>query len=118
LSPTSEHGEFDDPKKSAFSLEYYDSSWEREYMERLEKDTNVKKWTKNHGIRIPYFDSDGKFHTFAPDFLVELADGTVEIHEIKGTHFLSNPITKKKHEAAEKWCKDRKMNFKMISKHR
>ncbi len=48
---------------------------------------------------------------------MEKSDGTVEIHEIKGTQFLYNPITKKKFEAAIKFCETRKMKFKIISKH-
>ncbi|MBU4222750.1 MAG: TnsA endonuclease N-terminal domain-containing protein [Euryarchaeota archaeon] len=115
--PTSEHGNFENPKKSAYSIEFYDSSWEKEYMEKLENNSEIKKWTKNHGIQIPYFDDDGKFHTFKPDFLVERIDGIIEIHEIKGTHFLKNPITKKKFDAGDKYSKARKMNFKIISKH-
>ncbi len=115
--PTSEHGNLENPKKSAYSIEFYDSSWEKEYMVKLENNPEIKKWTKNHAITIPYFDDDGKFHTFKPDFLVERTDGTIEIHEIKGTHFLKNPITKKKFDAGDKYCKARKMNFKIISKH-
>jgi len=115
--PTSEHGNLENPKKSAYSIEFYDSSWEKEHMEKLEKDLDIKRWTKNHGIQIPYFDDDGKFHTFKPDFLVERTDGIIEIHEIKGTHLLKNPITKKKFDAADKYCKARKMNFRIISKY-
>jgi len=115
--PTSERGEFEDPKKSAYSLEYYDSSWELEYMRELEAEPTVAKWTKNHGIRIPYFDEEGKYRSFKPDFLVQRTDGTVEIHEIKGTHLLNNPITRKKMDAAKLWCKARKMGFKTISKY-
>ena len=40
---TSEHGDFENPTKSAYSVERYDSSWEREYMKRLEKDKTVIK---------------------------------------------------------------------------
>jgi hypothetical protein len=109
-------GEYENPKKSAYSLEYYDSGWEKDYMEQLEKDPKVVKWTKNHGVRIPYFDDNGKFHTFSPDFLVELDDGTKEIHEIKGTHLLGNPITKRKFDAAHNWCEARKMRFRAISR--
>jgi hypothetical protein len=113
----SERGELENPKKSAFSLEYYDSSWELEYMQELEKpDNDVVKWTKNHGIRIPYFDDDGKYRTYKPDFLVEKKDGTVELHEMKGGHLLQNPITKRKIDAAREWCKVRKMNLKLLSK--
>lgn len=111
-----ERGEFENPKKSAFSLEYYDSSWELEYMEELENDPNVVKWTKNHGIRIPYFDEDGKYRTYRPDFLVEKIDGAIELHEMKGGHLLQNPITKRKIEAAKEWCRARKMNVKLVSK--
>ncbi len=50
--PTSEHGSLDNPKKSAYSLEFYDSSWEKEYMEKLENSHEIRKWTKNHGIQI------------------------------------------------------------------
>ena len=107
--PRPERGEYENPKKSAFSLEYYDSSWELDYMKELEDDVEVVKWTKNHGISIPYFDSEGKFHTYRPDFLVQLIDGSVELHEMKGGHLLDNPITKKKIEAAREWCKRRKM---------
>ena len=114
--PASEHGAFEDPKKSAYSIEFYDSAWEREYMEGLEANPSVKRWTKNHGIRIPYYDEDGAFHTFAPDFLVEMTDGAVEIHEVKGTQFLGNPVTRSKFKAAEKFCKVRKMEFKASSK--
>jgi hypothetical protein len=117
-SVVADHGEFENPKKSAYSLEYYDSSWEREHMEVLESDERVKKWTKNHGIRILYRDSDGEYHQFEPDFLVELTDGSVEIHEVKGVHILNNPITRSKSEAATKWCKDRGMKYRLISKHK
>jgi restriction endonuclease len=116
--PTSEHGALEGPKKSAYSLEFYDSSWERDYMEKLEAEPAVAKWTKNHGIRIPYYDNDGAFHTYTPDFLVEMADGTVELHEVKGTQFLGNPITRRKFEAATKFCKARKMVFRAISRHK
>lgn len=115
--PRTDRGEFENPKKSAYSIEYYDSSWEFEYMKELEDDSNIVKWTKNHGLQITYFDDDGKFRTYKPDFLVELADGTKEIHEMKGTHLLSNPITKRKVDRAREWCRVRKMNFRIISKY-
>ena len=115
--PKSERGEFENPKKSAYSLEYYDSSWELDYMKELEQDPNVAKWTKNHGIQIAYFDDNDKLRTFRPDFLVELKDGTKEIHEIKGTHLLNNPITKRKVERGREWCRARKMNFRIVSKY-
>jgi hypothetical protein len=113
--PTSEHGEFEETVKSPYSFEYYDSSWELELMKELEKDILVKKWTKNHGIIIPYWDEDGKLRGFKPDFLIEKEGGSKEIIEIKGRHLL--PTFKRKMEAAQEWCKARNIEFKVISKY-
>ena len=108
---------FEDPKKSPYTLEYYDSSWEQEYMEELEGDDSVSKWTKNHGLRIKYFNADNKFKTYVPDFLVEKTDGAIELVEMKGTHLLKNPDTNKKIEFAKKWCEARKITYRIISKY-
>jgi hypothetical protein len=85
-------------------------------MKELEKDDTVLHWTKNHAIRIPYFDDEGKYRTYQPDFLVEKKDGTIELHEMKGGHLLQNPITKRKIDAAREWCRSRRMNVKLVSK--
>ena len=113
----SEKGEYENPKKSPYSIEYYDRSWELEHMKELDADPLVAKWTKNHGIRIPYRNMEGKFSTYAPDFLVQLEDEAVELHEIKGTHLLDSEITKRKANAAREWCKARGMNYRLISKY-
>jgi len=113
--PKSERGEFEDTKKSPYNFEYYDSSWELEFMKELEKDPEVIKWTKNHGIIIPYWDQNGKLRGFKPDFLIEKKDGSKEIIEMKGRHLL--PQFKRKMEAAKEWCKARKMTFRVISKY-
>ncbi len=105
---------FENPTKSAYSIEYYDSDQERQFMEELEKDSKVLKWTKNHGIRIPYFNLDGKLAHYVPDFLIEYADGSQEIVEIKGKHLLTNKITKLKATAAQEWCKKRGIKYRLI----
>jgi len=110
-------GALEDLKKSSYSLEYYDSSWEFEYMKELENDDTVAKWTKNHGIRISYFTEDNKFRTYNPDFLVEKTDGTIELVEMKGQHLLKNPNTKRKMEFAKKWCDARDIKYRLISKY-
>ena len=69
--PTSERGDFENPKKSAYSVERYDSSWELEYMKRLDRDRTVAKWTKNHGIAIQYVTEAGNVRGYHPDFLLE-----------------------------------------------
>ena len=114
--PISERGDFENPKKSAFSVERYDSGWEYEYMLRLEKDKTVAKWTKNHGLSIPYVTEAGNVRGYRPDFLLERIDRTVELHEIKGSQFLTSPDTKRKHEAASNWCRKREMKFVVVTK--
>lgn len=114
--PISEHGDFVGPKKSAYSVERYDSGWERAYMERLEKDKTVAKWTKNHGITIQYVTEAGNVRGYRPDFLIERIDGTLELHEVKGGHFLRNPDTIRKHDAAKNWCRKRGMSFVVVTK--
>ena len=113
----SQRENFKDPQKSPYNFEISDSSWEKEYMEELERDGNVKKWTKNHGLRIPYRNDSGKVSYYIPDFLVELEDRTVEIREIKGTHLLKTKDTAKKIDAAREWCRIRGMNYKIMGRY-
>lgn len=102
-------------KKSQFGREDYDSALEREYMVELERDPAVKNWTKEHGIKIPY-----KFLLFTrnylPDFLVELRDGSKEIHETKGLPFMLWVTTKLKRQSAEEFCQVRGWKYKLITK--
>lgn len=114
--PTSEHGDLENPTKSAYSVERYESSWEHDYMKRLEKDKTVAKWTKNHGITIQYVTEAGNVRGYRPDFLVERIDAKKELHEVKGGQFLDNPDTKRKHEAARNWCRKRAMSFVVVTK--
>jgi TnsA endonuclease-like protein len=111
-----ERGDFENPKKSAYSVERYDSSWEHEYMKRLDKDRTVVKWTKNHGIAIQYVTEAGNVRGYHPDFLIERGDGRKELHEIKGGQYLQNPDTIRKHEAAKNWCTKRAMSFLVVTK--
>jgi hypothetical protein len=102
-------------KKSQFGSEKYDSALEREYMVELERDSAVKSWTKKHGIKIPY-----KFLLFTkhylPDFLVELRDGSKEIHETKGLPFMLWVTTKLKRQSAEEFCQVCGWKYKLITK--
>ena len=111
------HGFVKNPKKSAYSIEYYDSSWERDYIKELESDESVKKWTKNHGIRIPYFDDDTKYKQYNPDFLVERTDGTLELIEMKSTVMLKTPNVKRKADYAKKWCDARNIKYRLVSRY-
>ncbi len=113
----SKHGYYDNPKKSAFSIEYYDSKWEYDYMRELERDNTVMKWTKNHGIRIPYSEDDKKYKYYNPDFLVENTDNTIELVEMKSTQLLKTPNTKSKAKYAKKWCDVRGIQYRLISRY-
>lgn len=116
MSPASHHGHLEELKKSPYSFERYDAGWEREYMEELEEDPDVDAWTKKHEIKIPYIDSKNVSRGYRPDFLVRFTDGRVELHEVKGQHLIENPNTKKKFEAAEKWCEARGIDFVVVTK--
>ncbi len=113
----SKHGYYENPKKSAYSIEYYDSSWEYDYMKELEDDDTVEKWTKNHGIRIPYWNDDKKYKYYKPDFLVEKIGGAIELVEMKGRHMLKTSNTQIKMEYAKKWCEARGIQYRLISKY-
>lgn len=102
--------------KSAYSVERYDSSWELQYMKKLERDKTVAKSTKNHGITVQYVTEAGNVRGYRPDFLIECNDGTKELHEVKGGQFINDPNTIRKHEAAKSWCRKRGMRFVVITK--
>ena len=114
--PTGERGDFENSTKSAYSVERYDSSWELQYMKKLERDKTVAKWTKNHGITIQYVTAAGNVRGYRPDFLIERVDGAKELYEVKGGQYLNNPDTIRKHEAAKNWCKKREMSFVVVTK--
>ena len=61
---TINQGHLDNLKKSPYSIEWWDSKWELEYMKELESDKEdgaiTIKWTKNHGILINYFTENKK----------------------------------------------------------
>jgi hypothetical protein len=102
-------------KRSPYGEECYDSDLEKYYMVELEGMPGVKNWTKKHNIKIPY-----KFlfikRNYIPDFLVELNDGSKEIHETKGLPFLFLLSTKLKKLSAEEYCKKMGWKYKFITR--
>ena len=92
----------------------YDSLLERDYMRELEQAGGVVSWTKDHGIRIPYRVFGVIPRTYLPDFLVTFADGSKELHETKGAGFLAWLETHAKRRAADAWCKQRGMIYRLI----
>ena len=84
-------------------------------MERLEADSSVRKWTKRHGIAVPWVDSSHRRHTYRPDFLVEYADGRKEIIEVKNPALIDSPPVLRKRSAAEAWCAARGLTYRIAT---
>lgn len=101
-------------KKSTFKSESYDSLLERDYMHYLDDNPAVVRWTKKHGLKIPYTFLGFK-RDYLPDFLVELKDGSKEIHETKGLPFLLWLSVKVKRQSAERWCQNHGYKYKFIT---
>ena len=80
----------------------FDSSWERQAAEILDKHDKVRAWVKNDwlGLAITYR-KDGVARKYLPDFVVEMTDGSFLIVEIKGQE--GDAAIKKA--AGERWCK-------------
>ena len=108
-----ERGEFEHPRKSAWTFEVYDSGPERRMMERLEADPSVRKWTKKHGIVIVWLDGRNRRHSYRPDFLVEYTDGALKLIEVKGAHMADSEAVRRKRAAAEVWCARRGMTYEI-----
>jgi type III restriction enzyme len=80
----------------------FDSDWERQAAEILDKHEKVRAWVKNDrlGLVIPYR-KDGVARKYLPDFVLEMTDGSFLVVEIKGQE--GDAAIKKA--AAERWCK-------------
>lgn len=107
----SKHGNFENPSKSPYNFEKYQSDLERKMMERLEADPTVAKWMKRHGITIPWVDGQKHMRRYCPDFLVEYTDGSKALLEVKDPTRLDSDDVKRKRKAAEIWCKQRGMSY-------
>lgn len=116
--PTYRHGWSRGWKKSARGEtgEWYDSRWELQYMQELETDPLVMRWTRHHGLRIAYRKWWGGGGQYEPDFLVELVDGAKELWEVKGEHLFADGNTARKLRAGEAFCRARSMAFRVVTK--
>jgi len=96
--------------------EWFDSYWEVQYMDELDRDPMVLKWTRHHGLQIPYRKWWGGQGRYEPDFLVEIAGGEKEIREVKGEHLFQDANTARKLKAGEAFCRQRGMKFRVVTK--
>ena len=102
-------------QKSPYNYEIMDSGSESRYAAQLEEDNSVLAWTKKHNIIIKYRNKKGGISRYFPDFLVRRkSQQHLELIEIKGGHLKNDPNTALKARAAEDWCRQRGMQYKLI----
>lgn len=111
----SKHGIEWNVSKSPYNFESYDSELERRMMQRLENDPHVKKWTKRHGISIPWIDGQKHQRRYHPDFFVEYQDGSRKVIETKDKSKLDTDEVRRKRQAAELWCKCRGLEYVVMT---
>jgi type III restriction enzyme len=72
-------------KKSHINMCVYDSRWEANEAQELDRNYNVRAWVKNDhiGFEITY-SFKGIIHKFRPDYLIKLTNGTMLVLEVKG----------------------------------
>ena len=72
-------------KKSHINRVVFDSRWEATEAYELERNANVTAWAKNDHLGfVVYYTYQGTHHTFYPDYLVRLSNGTTLVLEVKG----------------------------------
>ena len=113
------------------------SSWERKFCSWCDKNDSIIEWASEEFF-IPYVSPvDNRVHRYFPDFLIKMKENTGKIKsylvEIKPKKQTVTPIKKSrvtknfiyeaktyevnkaKWKAAEEWCKDRLIEFKIIT---
>ena len=116
---------------------YYRSLWERRFMVYCDNNTSIVEWGSEE-IIIPYKSPlDKKIHRYFPDFYIKYVNSKGqairEIIEVKPKSQCKPPpvpkrqtrkfkqkvltyiINQAKFEAAEEFCKDRKMGFRILT---
>lgn len=98
-------------KTKTGNKEWFGSSYEEKRMKQL--DEMKVRWTKNHGIRIPYTDNDGRKRNYVPDFLVN--DKIIE--EVKPKNLVNSKMDNNllKHQSAIKFCNKNGYQFRIIT---
>lgn len=91
--------------------EWFGSSYEEKRMKQLDN-LNIK-WTKKHGIRIPYVDPVGNTRNYVPDFLV----GSNIIEEVKPSNLVKSKVDNNnlKYDAAIEYCKLNNYQYRIIT---
>ena len=91
---------------------HHRSSWERSWMIKLDRDTNVVSWDYEP-IRIPY-DRDGQRRFYVPDFVVRFANGQTEIQEVKPKMLTETPANICKAEAGTRHAQKNGWEYRYV----
>lgn len=94
----------------------YRSGWELEYLKHLDADPTVVSYMYE-GVCIPYVSNvrTGKVRKYYPDVLVEYADGSKKLVEIKPKKRVSQAAVQKKLKAAQAWCEAHGVTLEVIT---
>ncbi len=109
----SKQGIFENPQKSPWNFERYQSELELKMMHGFEDDLTVVRWVKRHQISIPWIDIQKHQRRYVPDFLVEYSDGKKAIIEVKDPSRIDSDDVQRKRRSAEIWCKKRHIEYEI-----
>lgn len=109
-------------KERSFHADTYcfDSKPEKECFYQYITNTDLVKsvyftgmFTANQGdLSIPYYDPDTKrMRNYYPDFLAEMADGKIQLIEVKGDNKIDDVVVKAKASAAQEIASESKMEY-------
>ena len=89
------------------------SSWERKFCRWCDLNENILKWGSEE-FCIPYVSPvDRRVHRYFPDFIIQVREKTGNVKTEAKTY----AVNQAKWKAAEEWCKDRMLEFKVITEH-
>lgn len=106
----------------------YRSSYEKKFIRWLENSDKVLHWG-SECLCIPYTGADGNQHRYYPDFVVEFANGTKSVIEIKPYSQTVRPDPRcqwaveeykknvLKWVAATEFCKKHGLTFQIVTEH-
>jgi len=115
----------------------YRSSWELKFMQWCDRNENIMEYGSEE-FWIPYVSPvDNRVHRYFPDFIIKVKENNEEIKtyviEVKPKRQTVPPkqksrvtksylyevqtyaVNQSKWNAADEWCKDRKLEFKVIT---
>jgi hypothetical protein len=91
----------------------YRSSWELVFFKYLETQTNILSYDVET-LRIA-FHYRRRNRNYIPDVLIHYSDGSKELIEIKPERFKGYAINRAKFAAAEVYCRQNNIKFKVIT---